>query len=309
MYYYTVSDKNGSFQAFDTTKVTTLGDDLFKISSKIPFFLFSVLMEGISVVFFTAVFLLWAINPDTWILDELCIFATFSVFFFGLVLLLSVLKFFKPFMKITDKIKPIRFKVKMEMFPVNRKKVLEDLIGRLDEVFCLNVKDNSKLMNKKVKTKNGNHEFDIFYESRKGSMIYVFTILMLTILLVSIFFEALVYSHFESPLTFLLLAVLELIVLAIFITVILRFFFRNEVMMVKVHNKKVTRKDILSMKKMAEDVLVWHRCPLIIAVLSKDGFSDEATDIVKTTKGKVHEEYTITLIEMEGKRFNIIWTG
>ena len=59
-----MSDKETTSQPFESTKITTLGDDFFKISNKIPFFMFSILMEGVSVLFFTAVFVLWAVNAD-----------------------------------------------------------------------------------------------------------------------------------------------------------------------------------------------------------------------------------------------------
>ncbi len=301
--------KDNSFQAFDTTKVTTLGDDLFKISSKIPFFLFSILMEGLSVVFFTAVFILWAIDPDTWILDELCIFGAFSVFFFGLILLTSVLKFFKPFMKITDKIKPIRFKVKMEMFPVNKDKILEDLINRLDDVFYLGINDFKGFLKKTVKRNGKSHTFDIYYKNNQNSLIYIVTIALILFLLATIFVEAIIYSQFDSIINFILLGVLEFIVLTIFVLMILRFFFRTEVILMKYYKKEVTVKDIGEFKADCEEVLNWSKYPLEIGILSSKGFTKDAIEFAKHSRAKVRGEYTISLIQLEGNMFKVIWTG
>jgi hypothetical protein len=304
-----VSEETGSSQPFESTRITTLGDDFFKISSKIPFFLFSIMMEGLSVLFFTVVFVLWAIDSDVWLLDELCVFATFSVFFFGLILLISVLKFFKPFMNITDRIKPIRFKVKMELFPVFEKKILEDLLERLDEVFYLGIK-NSKHFIKKSRSVNGEKvEFDIFYENKKVPMIYIVTIGMVLIFLVAIFVEAIVFSELEFFINFLLLFLLEAMILSIFLIIILRFFYRTDMILIRKFERKVKMDDVFKFRNDCEGVISWSKKPLIIGILSTKGFDDEAVELVKYKKGKVHKEHTISLIQYEDKRFHIVWTG
>jgi hypothetical protein len=305
-----VSEKEeGSSQPFESTKVTTLGDDFFKISSKIPFFMFSILMEGASVLFFTLVFILWVIDPDVWLLDELCIFATFSVFFFGLIILISVMKFFKPFMQISEKIRPIRFKVKIELFPVFEGNLLEDLLDRLNECFYLQIKVPKHFINRTKTVKGKQHKFSIFYENKKVPMIYIVTVGMVLTFLVAIFVEALIYSHIDFFVNFILLFLLEAMILAILIIVILRFFFRTEIIIVKKYDKKVDLQDVLKFKKECEEMVTWFKKPLILGMLSTKGFTDEAIDAVKYKKGMVHKTHTISLIEHDEHRFKLHWTG
>jgi hypothetical protein len=305
-----VSDKEEApSQPFESTKVTTLGDDFFKISSKIPFFMFSILMEGASVLFFTLVFILWVMDPDVWLLDELCIFATFSVFFFGLIILISVMKFFKPFMQISDKIRPIRLKVKIELFPVFEENMLEDLLDRLNECFHLQVKVPKHFINRTKNIKGKDHKFDIFYENKKVPMIYIVTIGMVLTFLVAIFVEALIYSHIEFFVNFVLLFLLEVLIMAILLTVILRFFFRTDMIIIKKYDRKVGLKEVLKFKKECEEIVTWHKKPLVLGILSTKGFSQEAIDAVKYKKGMVNQTHTISLIEYDEPRFKLHWTG
>jgi hypothetical protein len=305
-----VSDKEeGSSQPFESTKITTLGDDFFKISSKIPFFMFSILMEGASVLFFTLVFVLWVMDPDVWLLDELCIFATFSVFFFGLIILISVMKFFKPFMHISDKIRPIRLKVKIELFPVFEGNILEDLLDRLNECFYLGIKIPKHFINKIKTVKGKEHKFDIFYENKKLPMIYIVTIGMVLTFLVAIFVEAFVYAHIEFFINFVLLFLLEAMIMGILLLVILRFFFRTEIIIIKKYDRKVELKDVLKFKKECEEFVTWYKKPLILGILSTKGFTEEAIDAVKYTKGRVNKKHTISLIEYKENRFKLHWTG
>ena len=301
--------EEGTSQPFESTKITTLGDDFFKISSKIPFFMFSILMEGVSVLFFTLVFVLWAIDPHVWLLDELCIFASFSVFFFGLIILISVLKFFKPFMQISEKIRPIRFKVKVELFPVFKDKILEDLLDRLDDCFHLQIKVPKHFIGKKKHVKGKDRRFDISYESKKVPMIYIVTVGMVLTFLVAIFVEAFIYAHIEFFINFVLLFLMEALIVAILIIVILRFFFRTEVIIIRKYDKKVTMDDIFKFKGEVEELVTWLKKPLIIGMLSTEGFTEDAVDLVKYQKGKVHKSHTISLIEYGENRFKVVWTG
>ena len=301
--------KEGTSQPFESTKITTLGDDFFKVSSKIPFFMFSILMEGVSVIFFTLVFVLWAIDPDVWILDELCIFASFSVFFFGLIILISVLKFFKPFMQISEKIRPIRFKVKVELFPVFQEKMLEELLERLDDCFHLQIKFPKHFIRKTKTVKGKPRKLDIYYESKKVPAIYIVTVGMVLTFLVAIFVESFIYSKIDFWVNFILLFLMEALIITILVVVILRFFFRTDVIIVKKYDREVTIDDVFKFKDIAEELVTWHKKPLILGMLSTKGFTDEAVDLVKYQRGKVHKIHTISLIEFEEKRFKVVWTG
>jgi hypothetical protein len=210
---------------------------------------------------------------------------------------------------ISEKIKPIRFKVKMEMFPVNRDKVLENLIDRLDDVFYLGLSDKRKYLGRKIETNGKSHTFDIYYKNNQNSFVYIVTIALILFLLATIFIEAIIYSHFDSIINFFLLGILEIIVLLIFLLIILRFFFRTDVIIIKHYKKMVTKKDVNDFKEMCEDVLNWSKYPLEIGILSSQGFNDEAIDYVKHSRAKVKGEYTISLIELEKNRFKVIWTG
>ncbi|MGA1820410.1 MAG: hypothetical protein ACMUHU_05305 [Thermoplasmatota archaeon] len=260
-------------------------------------------------LFFTLVFVLWVIDPDVWILDELCIFASFSVFFFGLIILISVLKFFKPFMQISEKIRPIRFKVKMELFPVFKEKILEDLLERLDDCFHLQIKVPKHFIGKTRTVKGKQHKFDIYYESKKVPAIYIVTVGMVLTFLVAIFVESFIYSKIDFWVNFILLFVMEALVITILVVVILRFFFRTDVILIKKYNRKVTIDDVFKFKAEVEEIVTWHKKPLILGMLSTKGFKEEAVDLVKYQRGKVHKEHTISLIEFEENRFKVVWTG
>ena len=77
--------------------------------------------------------------------------------------------------------------------------------------------------------------------------------------------------------------------MTILVLVILRFFFRTEIIIVKKFDRRVELKDVLKFKKECEEMVTWYKKPLILGILSTDGFSDEAIEAVKYKKGKVHE--------------------
>ena len=77
----------------------------------------------------------------------------------------------------------------------------------------------------------------------------------------------------------------------------------------KYYKNEVSIKEFDEFKKACEDVLNWSKYPLVVGMVSSKGFTNDAVEYVQQSKSKINGEHTVSLIQLEGNMFKVLWTG
>lgn len=292
---------------YDPSNVTTLGDDLFQIADKVPFFTYSILMLSFSIISAYVLFFVYLSVDYNWLLDNMCGYFSVMILVFGVIILIGLASSIKVLRSLSGKILPIRLKLKLELIPVMGNDPISDLFDRLKSCFLIKSKNNNKYL-KTERNKNGNsHAFDIYYEKTRYLALYIFVFIAVILFLLLLIYESTIYTVF-SPIALLLLLIFIVEFIAFNILLMLRTLYKRDLIIVKLIDRKVTEKDIARIKDEYELFISKSSNPLLLGIVSTKGFSKEGIKYVKNIKGRAHNKHQISLLLLEKSSFRIIWT-
>lgn len=310
MYRIIMEDEENSSLPFKSTTMTSIGDDLYKVSEHIPTFLSIVLIMSLCGIIITSVGILFMFGIESFILDELCLGSFYLMWLLALGLAYIIIKMYKALRTIPRSLLPIRTKVKLELMPIGSEDIIKEFYNRLIDIFYFKEpKKFENVINKKVKGKKNTHHFDIFDNFRSNAS---FLILISTSFIIILFLILFDFSYYFGVNDWNILIIIT-IVLSLFFSIIIfliyKYFYFNQFIIAKVSKRKLLSKELIKFKNAIEDVLSGKDEPIIAAIVTDEPIDKELIRLVQSTEGKINNKYTITLVQKTPIGFKLIWTG